>query len=256
MAAELSYHEKMAKEAQLRAQILWDGRPDPSPNPKILIDPSKRREVESFADKLRGIEPPDVVAERVEYARMDAAATLSRLAGGKAEVLEALQEAILIQDMNAFLDVLDSNKIGTKADRSNLRHFVAKQDRDAIAACIRLLGRRTMEARGFQEVSQVDYGLEVVSTAKPFGVTNRRLHATVFLTGNNVWDPAPFRRPPDSKVLPQTYSAIQLGDAADDWERDQQFHAMVENGANSAMNLMEEAAGVGHLDGRIDGKGT
>merc|ERR1740121_3536038 len=174
------------------------------------------------------------------------------LAGGSEQLLEVLRNAVLNQDMETFVDALDSNQVGNKLDRNNLRHFVAKQDREAIAACLRMLARSTDE-RNMQEVSQVDVGIEIANPAYPLVGNNRRLRCTSYLKGNNLHNPAPFRRPANSDALPMTATAISLGDKSDDWEQNLQYHAYMLDGANAASDLMTEAAGYGHLDGRIDG---
>lgn len=249
MADDMPYHEKMAKEAQLRAKILYEGRPDSSA--RIMVEPTKRREVEDFAAQLQHIQPPEAAPEKVEYARMDASAMLARLARGNEELLEVLRSAVLSQDMAAFVDALDKHNIGTKLDRNNLRHFIVKQDRDAIAACLRMIARGSDE-RLMEETSQVDVGREVANHAYPLMGNNRRLHITTFLRGNDVSNPLPFRRPPHSDEPPETCSAIGLGDVAEEWEQSLQFHAYMLDGANAAMDLMSEAAGYGQFDGRLN----
>lgn len=251
MAEELSYHEKMAQEAQVRAKVLYDGRADP--RGRILVEPGKRREVEDFAEQLKQVEPPEAAPQTVEYARMDASAMLARLSRGDNDVLEVLRSAILSQDMGTFVDALDAHKIGTKLDRTNLRRFVAKQDREAIAACLRMIARSTDERAFSQEATQVDVALEKANHTYPLMGNDRRVITSVFLRGNNVHDPAPFRRPPNSDRAPETCMAIEYGTAVEAWEKSSLFNVFIADGANAAMDMMSEAAGYGHLDGRVDG---
>jgi len=247
----MPYHQKMAKEAQLRSKVVYDGRAEAG-RQRILVEPERRRGVEEFASRLTDMETPATTPQRAEFARMDASALLSKLARGSEELLEVLRNAVLSQDMEAFVDALDANQVGSKLDRNNLRHFVTKQDREAIAASLRLLARSADE-RPMQEVAQVDVGIEMASPFYPLMGDNRRLRCTTYLRGNNLHDPVRFRRPPNSEAAPMTATAISLGDATDHWEQSMLYHPYMLDGANAAMDLMSEAAGYGHLDGRIDG---
>jgi len=254
--AEMSYFDKMARDASIRARVLSEGRPDDEQ--RVVVDPARRRDVESFAARLRGYEPP-TDQDRSDYARLDASAMLVNLSKGDDKVLAELQTAILNQDMNSLAETMDKNRIGSKADRDNLRLFINKQDREGIAASLRIISRDILAStRGDSEqlgFGQVDVGLEVANRTRPL-MNVRRTVDTTFLKGTNVHYPQPFRKPPHAEVYPTNYSAIEFGEAVDDWERDAQFQPMILDCANASNDMMMEAAGMGKFDGRLDGKGN
>lgn len=260
----MSYYEKRAKDAAIRAKILYEGRADASPHPTVFVEAARRRDVEAFAARLRGMEP----VEQADFARTDASAMLVNLSGGDPQILAELQTAILNSDMADFVDKLDRHRIGNLPDRNNLRAFVAKQDREAIAACLRMIVRSVQADRedtrevGLGGPGQVDVGLEVANRAYPLMGNNRRIVDSTFLIGNNWNDPTPlqpfhrgrFRRPPQSTTQPMSVAALQLGeDALDTWEENMQFHAYLHDGMNAAADVAMEAAGAFTYDGRVAG---
>jgi uncharacterized protein YidB (DUF937 family) len=247
-----SYFDRQIQEANERQRHLSEGRGDASESAKIYVEPAQRRAVEAFADSMRDLgTPEDAQPEALDYARMDASAMLSRLAGGDQHLLEELQSAIMQKNMWMFVDALDRAGVGSRSDRLKLRMYVGKGDREAIAASIRILGQGALEQLKQQLGTDPAVGIEVANPSYPLMGTNRRMRQTVYLTGSNDNDPISFRRPPNAKERPPVvYTATELGDDAADWEFKTEFHAYLLDGINAAENLMLEAKNEGMLDGR------
>merc|ERR1719401_3052061 len=91
--------------------------------PEVIVEGQKRRDAESFAAKLQSakigsaMESPEYLA----YSRMDAAALLTRIAKDKPGLLQALQDAIIKKDLEAFITALEAEKGASPKEISDLK---------------------------------------------------------------------------------------------------------------------------------------
>merc|ERR1712060_442953 len=91
--------------------------------PEIFVESSKRRDAESFAAKLQSekvgstVESPEYLA----YARMDAAALLTRICKDKPGLLQALQDAIVARNLSAFVTALEDQKAAKPKDITEMK---------------------------------------------------------------------------------------------------------------------------------------
>merc|ERR1719401_3020527 len=107
--------------------------------PEVIVEGQKRRDAESFAAKLQSekigstMESPEYLA----YARMDASALLTRIAKDKPGLLQALQDAIIKKDLQAFIVALEEQKAAKPKDLSDLRAALKSKNTDAFADVLR-----------------------------------------------------------------------------------------------------------------------
>mmetsp|Transcript_8319 Transcript_8319/g.23367 ORF Transcript_8319/g.23367 Transcript_8319/m.23367 type:complete len:264 (+) Transcript_8319:98-889(+) len=229
--------------------------PEDVPVPTVYVDANRRRDAEGFAAQLEELgAPANAPPEAMEYARMDAAALLQRLAGPDRVLLEELQAAVVAKDMAAFTAALEGGKVGNRPQRQDLSSALQKGDKAVIADALRRLGLpalNTMMAKSGPKPQMVK---EVGGPFDPVMGTERRCAVDSYLGGRPVY-PKSFemRRPLTQEAEPVVYSTIALGYDAAAWELDCLFHAYVYDAANAAADLCIEAEGTGELDGRLNG---
>jgi len=252
----------------------WEARPvdgrkapedDEWENPTIYIDAAKRREVEQFAAKLDGAGLPasQPSPEYTPYARMDAAALLTRISKDKPGLLQALQEAVLNKDLEAFVSALENEKVAKPGDLKQMKEALKSGNSEKFADVLRKLGEPELEKVMTQQalLTEDHWGNEVANTTDPLMGNERRTKGDSWLTcydhnrygnydmiGN---EPIVRGRPKDLKNL--LYTTIELGYDADKWEEETLFHPYVLDTVNAASDVMMEANGMARLDGRIIG---
>jgi len=226
-----------------------------APVPSGYVDAGKRRDAEAFAAQLEGLgAPPSAPPEALEYARMDAAALILRLAGTDKTLLEDLQAALIAKDVEAFLSALESKKVGTRVLRQELEVALRTKDKAALAHTLRMLGLPALNAMMAKSGPRPQMAKEVGGPHDPVMGTERRCAVDAYLTGKPIY-PKSFemRRPPNQEYDPIIYSTIALGYDAAAWEQDCAFHPYVHDAANAVSDLCIEAHGTGELDGRLLG---
>mmetsp|Transcript_5560 Transcript_5560/g.12223 ORF Transcript_5560/g.12223 Transcript_5560/m.12223 type:complete len:296 (+) Transcript_5560:72-959(+) len=246
-----------------------DGRKDAQDeeweNPTIYIDAAKRREVESFAAKLDGAGLPSTQPspEYTPYARMDAAALLTRISKDKPGLLQALQDAVLNKDLEAFVSALENEKAAKPGDLKQLKDALRSSNTEKFAEVLRKLAQPELEKILTQQATLTEdhWGNEVANTTDPLMGSERRTKGDSWLTcydhnryGNYDMigvEPPVRGRPKDLKNI--MYTTIELGYDADKWEEETLYHPYVLDTVNAASDMMMEANGMARLDGRIIG---
>lgn len=246
-----------------------DGRKDAEEeewaNPELYIDASKRREVEQFAARLEGANLPATqpAPEYTPYARLDAAALLTRISKDKPGLLQALQEAVINKDMEAFVTALENEKGARPPDLTALREAMRKNDMQKFANVLRKIAQPELERILDQHASQTEAhtGNEIANTTDPLMGSERRCKSDVWVTcydHNRFGDkdmiglePIVRGRPKDLQNL--NYQTIELGYDADKWEEEVLFHPYVLDCVNASSDMMMEANGKMRFDGRIIG---
>uniref|UniRef100_A0A7S4VQB8 Uncharacterized protein n=1 Tax=Alexandrium monilatum TaxID=311494 RepID=A0A7S4VQB8_9DINO len=229
--------------------------PEDAPVPSVYVDTSRRREAEAFAAELEEVgAPPNAPPEAMEYARMDAAALLLRIAGSDKALLEELQAAVVKKDMSAFAEALERNKVGTRSLRQELQAAAGKGDKAGMADALRRLALPALNLMMARSGPKPQMAKEVGGPFDPVMGTERRCAVDAYLTGKPMY-PKSFemRHPLTQEGNPTVYSTIALGYDAAAWELDCLYHPYVHDAANAALDLMIEAEGTGELDGRLNG---
>lgn len=229
--------------------------PEDAPVPTVYVDANARRDVEAFSAQMEELgTPANAPPEAMEYARMDASAMLSRLAGGDKQLFEDLQAAVMAKNMQALLNVLEDKKVGTRSLRQELGAAIQSGDKKAAAEALRRMDQPALNAMRARTAGRPMYGKEIGGPQDIVMGTERRATSDVWLTGKPVY-PASFEmsRPYNQESEPTVYGTIALGYDAAAWEQDCLFHAYVYDAGNAIMDLAIEAAGTGVLDGRLNG---
>lgn len=235
----------------------WGGpvSPEDVPVPSVYLDASRRRDAESFASQLEEIgAPAGAPPEALEYARLDAAALLQRLAGADQTLLEELQAAVLAKSAGAFINALESAKVGSSSTRKDLEAGVRNADKAAMADALRRMGLPSLNNLMARSGPKPVMAKEIGGPFDPVMGTERRCAVDCYLSGKPMY-PKSFdmRRPLTQDGEPVVYATIALGYDAATWEQDCQFHPYVQDAANAVSDLAIEAQGTGYLDGRLDG---
>jgi len=233
----------------------FEVNPEDVPVPSVYVDAAKRRDAESFAAELENLGPPaNAPPEALEYARIDAAALLHRLAGSDSALQEELQAAVLAKDAAAFVAALDSKKVGSSALRKDIEAGVRNNDKNLIADALRRMALPALNNMMARSGPKPQMAKEIGGPFDPVMGTERRCAVDAYLTGKPM-HPKSFdmRRPLTQEGEPTVYATIALGYDAATWEQDCQFHPYVQDAANAVMDLAIEAEGTGYLDGRLDG---
>jgi len=236
----------------------WGGaevNPEDVPVPSVYVDATRRRDAEAFAAQLEEIgAPPTAPPEALEYARIDAAALLQRLAGADRALLEELQAALVAKDGEAFCRALEAKKVGTSSLRKDLEAGMKKGDKPAMADALRRMGLPALNTMMARSGPKPVMAKEIGGPFDPVMGTERRCAIDCYLTGKPIY-PKSFedRRPLVQESEPVVYATIALGYDAATWEQDCQFHPYVQDAANAVMDLAIEAHGTGELDGRLNG---
>jgi len=223
--------------------------------PTVYVEAGQRRDAEAFASQLESLgAPADAPSEALEYARLDAAALLLRLAGTDKALLEDLQAALVSKDMAAFAAALESKKVGSRSLRSDLEAAARNGDKRALADALRRLALPALNNMMARSAGKPQMGMEVAGPHDPLMGTERRCAVDCYLTGKPIC-PKSFemRRPPNQEYDPIVYATISLGYDAAQWEQDCAYHPFVHDAANAVSDLAVEAHGTGYLDGRLDG---
>eukprot|EP00413_Alexandrium_margalefii_P046791 CAMPEP_0204606646 /NCGR_PEP_ID=MMETSP0661-20131031/59212_1 /ASSEMBLY_ACC=CAM_ASM_000606 /TAXON_ID=109239 /ORGANISM="Alexandrium margalefi, Strain AMGDE01CS-322" /LENGTH=267 /DNA_ID=CAMNT_0051617987 /DNA_START=61 /DNA_END=864 /DNA_ORIENTATION=- len=226
-----------------------------APVPTVYVEASRRRDAEAFAGQLEEMgAPPHAPPEAMEYARMDAAALLQRLAGPDKALLEELQAAVVAKDMAAFAAALEGKKVGNRSLRQELQAASSKGDKAGMADALRRLGLPALNVMMARSGPRPVMAKEIGGPHDPVMGTERRCAVDAYLTGKPMY-PKSFdmRRPLTQEGDPIVYSTIALGYDAAAWELDCLYHPYVHDAANAACDLMIEAEGTGELDGRLNG---
>jgi len=229
--------------------------PEEAPVPTIYVDTNKRRDVEAFAYELEELgAPPLAPPEALAYARMDASALLAALAGPDLALLDSLKAAVKSKNKTDLCDILDEKKVGSRAQRMELRSALQNGDKRAAADSLRRLAQPNINAMMARSGGRPQMAMEIAGPHDPLMQNERRMQASVYMTGNPTY-PKSFqmRRPLTQEGDPIAYANMQLGYDAAAWEQDCLFHAYMYDCANAQLDLVIESMGTGYLDGRLMG---